>query len=166
MGVLRDYRIELHLLGSCTEEVKISFANLAKTEGLYNALFYHEPIPADDIFSFATKFDIGLATELSIPFNRNICLTNKIFTYIQSGLAIIASDTNAQTLLMEKYPNMGMIYKKNDPKSLSQIIKNYLDDRELLPVHQKQAYKYATEVLNWELESKKFLSIVEQTLNN
>jgi len=165
LGILNNPKIELHLLGYCRDEVKICFSKLANQNGFNNRnLFYYTPISPDDIFSFASKFDIGLATEIGTPDNRNICLTNKIFTYIQSGLAVLASNTIAQKQLLEEYPNIGMIYQKNSPESLAQALQMYLDDGTLLYNHQLQAYQSAHETLNWEAESTKFLAVLKKTL--
>ncbi|WP_412467647.1 hypothetical protein [Pedobacter sp. KLB.chiD] len=165
MGMLNNPKLELHLLGSCTDEIKTSFNKLAETNGLGDhAIFYYNPVPEPDIFNLGLTFDIGLATETDVPHNRDICLTNKIFTYIQSGLAVIASDTSAQKQFMQEFPNMGMVYDKNNAASLANLLKIYINDNVLLSNHQEQALKYVNEVLNWEVESKKFLNIVEQTL--
>lgn len=163
--IIGTFDAELHLLGNHDENIKSHFLGLANKSGLKKeSIHFYKPIPANEIFTFSLQFDIGLATELSTPKNRDICLTNKIFTYIQSGLAILASDTTAQKQLLKDYPNMGVIYEKNNLESLTHALKMYLDNRTLLNKHQKQAYKYAQETLNWEVESKKFLSIVEHTL--
>ncbi|MBT2562795.1 hypothetical protein J7E50_24020 [Pedobacter sp. ISL-68] len=159
-------KFELHLLGEHKDGIKDYFNQIALENEVFHPICYYHPISPDQIISFAQKFDIGLATEIGIPKNRDICLTNKIFTYIQSGLAIIASDTTAQKQLIEDYPNMGIIYKKNDSESLTHALKMYLEDKYLLFAHQKQAFKYAGETLNWDSEKEKFLSNVKYTIEN
>ncbi|TKC08175.1 glycosyltransferase family 4 protein [Pedobacter polaris] len=165
MGILKAHAIELHLLGNIDVSIRNHFSTILQENGLENnVIFYYPPIPADEIFSFASKFDIGLATEISTPKNRDICLTNKIFTYVQAGLAIIASDTAAQKQFMAEYANMGEVYEKKDPVSLVRIIKNCIENEELLIQYQQQSFKYANETLNWEIEKEKFLSIINQQL--
>ena len=60
-----------------------------------------EPLTQPELHQRLSTFDIGLAVEDSTADeNRNICLTNKIWAYYQSGLYIIASDTPAQKLFL------------------------------------------------------------------
>lgn len=163
---LQEFKIEFHILGYLASNVKHDLDQLFSTLNFSNPqkIFFHEPIDPISLQEFINQFDIGLATEPAFSINNDSALSNKIFTYIQSGLAIIASNTIAQKQLLEEYPNMGMIYEKNNPKSLAHALKMYLNDDELLNKHQLQAYKYAHETLNWEIESTKFLSIIEKAL--
>ncbi|WP_343523812.1 hypothetical protein [Pedobacter sp.] len=163
MSLCKQYPIELHLLGACRAATKSYFNNTADRYGLQAKLiFYHPPIPEKEIFTFAQQFDIGLATETSLPKNRDICLTNKIFTYVQIGLATIASNTTAQRQLMEKYPDMGSIFEST--ATLVKLLENYASDKKWLKTQQKKALLYARTELNWEKEQEKFLSIIRQTI--
>lgn len=158
--------LELHLLGFSTSSIKEYFKKLAEQNSFHpENIYYYDPIPSNEIIKFASQFDIGLATETGAPLNRDICLTNKIFTYIQSGLSLIVSDTTAQKQLLEEYPDMGMVYKKNNPDSLAEVLQTYVEDRALLLKHQQQASQYAEKILNWEVEKQKFLSIIKKTLD-
>jgi glycosyltransferase involved in cell wall biosynthesis len=154
--------IQLHLLGSCNEGHKAALSNLTAALNLNpDQLWFHEPIGADEIFNFASRFDIGMATETGVPLNRDICLTNKIFTYIQCGLVMIASDTQAQTLFMEQYPGTGKLYQKNNLQSLTDCISFYLQNPDALYQTRLQNYQLGQTELNWETESHKFLNLVE-----
>lgn len=155
--------VQLHLLGNCNESSRASLLNLANELKLSkDQLWFHEPIAADEIFSFASRFDIGMATETGIPLNRDICLTNKIFTYIQCGLAMIASDTQAQTLFMEQYPGTGKLYQKSNLQSLTDCISFYLQDPDALYQTRLQNYRLGQTELNWETESQTFLNVVKK----
>lgn len=163
---LESYNIEFHLLGSLSKEVNHELKALTSNLNFKYTpkIFYYEPIDSISLLKFINQFDVGLATEPAFSINNDLALSNKIFTYMQSGLAIVASDTLAQKQFLEQYPNIGMIYKKNNPKSLALAIKSYIESRELLLRHQNQAYKYANETLNWETEKEKFLIVVNETL--
>jgi len=151
--------VELHLLGYNTTSTQQYFNDLAKKSFFQpNNIFYYEPISSAEIITMASQFHIGLATETGVPLNRDICLTNKIFTYIQAGLAIIASDTSAQKWLLQEFEGMGFLYKRNNIDQLTNIIKGYLSHPELLREQQANALKYAQDELNWEHEKKKFLN--------
>ncbi|RYG35436.1 MAG: hypothetical protein EOO01_31495, partial [Chitinophagaceae bacterium] len=128
--------IELHLLGSCSETDKQFFYDLlASYGGCSQCMYFYPPIPETEIFALANRFDVGLATETGVPYNREICLTNKIFTYIQSGLAVVASDTLAQRKLLHQYNNVGFLYPKGSVSGLARVLRHYVAHPDLLKAH-------------------------------
>ncbi|MGF7038445.1 glycosyltransferase [Mucilaginibacter lappiensis] len=158
---------ELHLLGSCLPADKQHILKSAKDNGIHeNQIYFHRPIAAGDVIKLAARFDIGMATETASSLNRDICLTNKIFTYVQAGLAVIASDTQAQELFLEQYPDSGNLYHKNEVQSMANCINQYAENPESLYRIRELNYGLGQTTLNWETESKIFRNIVEQTLNN
>lgn len=156
--------IELHLLGHPVNNYKQHLLKLANIAGINTSkLYFYEPIKAGEIFSLAKKFDVGLASDINLCLNRNIALTNKIFTYIQSGLAVAVNNTLAQSALMHQYPKAGKIY--NNAMGLSAILISYHENRELLYQTKKESFEIGQSQLNWECESEKFLQIVNETIN-
>ena len=168
LKILEQEKIEFHILGFLSQDIKTELDQIIKNLQFINTpkIIFHPPIDSTELINFASKFDIGLATESGFSINNDLALSNKIFTYVQAGLAIIASDTTAQSALLQEYQNMGMVYQKNNAESLAYVIKTYVKDRVLLLAYQNQAKKYAEEELNWEVEKFKFLTIVKNTLNN
>lgn len=167
IAMLQHLDIELHLLGNHDTNIIRHFTQLAKKQGKKeNFIFYHPPIPPDEIFKLASRFDIGLATEIGTPRNRDICLTNKLFTYIQSGLAIIATDTKAQKAFFGNFPTLGYLFDKNNAKQLSEIIKMYAFNLSLLNEHQDYALHLGHNRLNWENESKILLETINNLISN
>jgi len=154
---------ELHLLGYITSLDKQSFIKNELSD--YQQVIFHDPIPPDEVVEFAAQFDIGLATEKAIPLNRDICLTNKIFTYLNAGLAIIASNTTAQSSFMNANPEVGKVYEKENIQSLITILSNYHSDREVLNDACMAALKIGNKKLNWENESISFVKLVNDTLS-
>ncbi|GAA4084453.1 glycosyltransferase family protein [Mucilaginibacter panaciglaebae] len=162
LETLNSSQIELHLLGNRPAHSQ-DFIDRLNTSSLN--INFHAPIPPDEIISFASQFDIGLALETGLPHNRDICLTNKIFTYIQSGLAVIASDTQAQADLLQQYPDCGLLYKKGNSGSLADCLKQYADNPEYLNSTRRNNFDLGQSTLNWENESRLLLKLVQQTLN-
>jgi glycosyltransferase involved in cell wall biosynthesis len=146
---------ELHLLGKLDDHI----------QALINHpdIYCYPPIPPDEIPGFANRFDIGLSTELTEPQNRDICLPNKLFTYIQSGLAVIASDTSAQKAFFNSHTGSGKTY--TNPDSLKETLHYYLQNPQAISEAKKTNYALGQTTLNWENESKQFLEIVARTLN-
>jgi hypothetical protein len=155
--------IELHLLGRPAEGFKQHLLQLAQNAGIENKnMIFYEPIPAGHLPAMTAQFDIGLASETGFCLNNNIALSNKLFTYIQNGLAVAASNTPAQSAFMQQYPQTGKTYC--NAKELSIILTTYHQNRELLFQTKKDAYKIGQTVLNWEIESRKFLNIINNVL--
>lgn len=160
---LTEIPIELHLLGQPAKGYKQHLLKLAQNAGIENDnMIFYDPVLADKLPQMTARFDIGLASETGFCLNNNIALSNKLFTYIQSGLAVAASNTPAQNAFMQQYPQTGKIY--GNAKELSIILTNYHQNRELLYQTKKDAYKVGQSQLNWEIESLKFLNIVNNVL--
>ncbi|MBC6112156.1 hypothetical protein ACFOG5_10755 [Pedobacter fastidiosus] len=165
LAELNELDIELHLLGNYDLEIQLYFKKFGGDFGFdHKKITFHSPISSDDIVSFASSFDIGLATETGNPRNRDLCLTNKLFTYLSAGLAIILTDTMAQKAFMKKYSDVGSIYPIDDYESLKDIISLYYNNRILLKETQINSLDLANSVLNWETEKSKFLSLVKSII--
>jgi glycosyltransferase involved in cell wall biosynthesis len=159
LGLLDNNHFELHLLGNCPDEVRAEITNQAKI-----TIHFYDPIPSTALAAFASQFDIGLALEPGFSTNNNLALSNKIFTYLQAGLCIVASDTIAQKSLLDSYPAIGTIYTKGNPKVLSHVLAAYNSNRARLLKAQQAAFRIAREKLNWEEEQKKFLAVIKNIL--
>jgi hypothetical protein len=166
MGKCDENQLELHLLGNHNQATIEHFNHLANQHHVNNnAIKYYAPISAEQIFSFASQFDIGMATETGVPYNRDICLTNKLFTYIQSGLAIIASDTKAQKKFIQQYPQVGKLYAKRNIISLAETLDYYVKNRHELLKNKQDSLSLSQRELNWETKSSYFLEVIKNTLS-
>lgn len=152
---------ELHVLGDCTEEVK---HQLMAQNSL--PIYFHAPLPSTEITQFAAQFDIGLALEPGFSTNNNLALSNKIFTYLQAGLCVVASDTDAQRGFMGRYPSVGKIYPRGNLQALLSLLTYYDQHRDELLKAKRASYLTAREKLNWETEKTKFLDIVNKILSH
>ena len=158
MGCCRKAQCELHLLGNVEDQYKKALEAEAVSVGIDpKQLYFYDPVPEKEIFQLAATCDVGMATETGLPYNREICLTNKIFTYIQSGLAVAASDTNAQFQLLKQYPAIGKIYRRSRPETLAQILDFYFENKAELVRCKKNNFRLGQEKFNWETEQEKLV---------
>ena len=162
LNLLDNEHIELHLLGQTTQNTENYFRNMVTFKA--QNLNFHPPIEPDQIFEFSTQFNIGLALELNRPYNRVICLTNKIFSYMVSGLAVIASETKAQKAFLEENIGIGYTYPNGDINKLAEKIDSFYLNRALLDSCMSNSFHLGRTKYNWENESKSFLQIISQII--
>src|SRR5690606_17167044 len=86
------------------------------------------PMHQRELHQQLANYDIGLALELNTAdFNRNICLTNKIFAYSQAGLYVLATDTDSQKQFLGEFSEYGLLTAQNPiaiRKKIEEIISN------------------------------------------
>lgn len=96
--------VELHLYGELNESFYHDYVSSVSN------VVVHPALPQKKLHEQLANYDIGLAAEdISVNLNRNICLTNKLLSYFQAGLYILASNTSAQKLFIQQYPEHGII---------------------------------------------------------
>jgi glycosyltransferase involved in cell wall biosynthesis len=164
LQLLKNKNIELHLLGHLPDGIQNAYLNKFMQDEHLN-LHLHEPMPAKDLIAFAAQFDIGLALEPGFSRNNSLALSNKIFTYLLAGLAVLASNTAAQQHFISQYPDVGRLYQTGDVAALSEAINFYDHHRHYLLQMRRAAFRLSHEELNWETESRRFVQLVNQTLS-
>jgi hypothetical protein len=152
---------DVHLLGFSTDEYKNQLVNLLKPSSKCT-LHFHKPVYSEDLFNIAKQFDIGFGSETGFCLNNSIALSNKVLTYVQSGLAVIASNTTAQSAFINQYPQIGRIY--NNAEELADILLKYNNDRLMLYQTKQAAFKLGQTDLNWEKESAKFITCINNVI--
>jgi glycosyltransferase involved in cell wall biosynthesis len=147
--IMGDSSIEMenYLRGLVVEnnEVKVS-------------LHFLTPVDPDKIVDIASTFDIGLATEPVINENNDLIFTNKLFTYLVSGNAILFSATTAQEYFFNTHSNIGWIYNGGDIDRLVLILEQINRDQQELLFYKQNARKLAAQVYNWEIEQSKMMN--------
>lgn len=160
LKILDDSSMHLTLAGRCNEDMLQYIKNNAGS--IINNIHFVGIIQPEELPAFASQFDVGMAIELAVPENRDICLTNKIFTYLLAGNAIILSETKMQKVFNELY-NVGELYTVNDVIVLAQKIQLFKDENRLSGQRFKN-YQLAKSNLNWEKESKNFISLLNSLI--
>lgn len=86
-------------------------------------------VPNDELPAYIAEHDVGLALDLSTIPSRNLTVTNKLFQYLQAGLAIVASDTAGHREVLEQSPGAGEIFTAGEPSSLAGALNRLCCDR-------------------------------------
>lgn len=162
MNLVDSFSIDLTLVGNCNEDIKTTLQDqLVKGK---HSIIFKQPIAETALIEEASSHHIGLALESGANLNRNLCLTNKIFTYLLAGNAIIASDTDAQKKFAASNPESIIIYKVGDAQALANILYTMYANTTQLEQMKKAAYNAAASKYNWEAEQQVFLSLVHNNL--
>jgi glycosyltransferase involved in cell wall biosynthesis len=157
LNSLNDPAIYLTLAGRCNDDMN-KYIQQNATNHQTN-IFFAGVIQPEELPHFAANFDVGLALETGFSTNNNIALSNKIFTYLLAGNAIILSDTKMQKLFNEEY-KVGENYMVNDAQTLASKILIYKTESRLNS-QRRHNYMLAKSTLNWERESKNLLKVLQ-----
>lgn len=95
-------RIELTLIGNKKHEFFETF--LSK----YSFVKYLPPMDQTSLHLHLSSFDVGLAIEPGKDYNNIIAWSNKLLTYFQCGLFVLASDTPAHKNFFNRFPQHGI----------------------------------------------------------
>jgi len=153
---INDQSIHLTLAGRCNPDM-IGYID-QHAGSIRNCIHLAGIIQPNDLPEFAAGFHIGLALETGFSTNNDIALSNKIFTYLLAGNAVILSETSMQDAFNKEY-HIGESFKPGDMNGLMEKIMLY-KNRDILNKQRAYNHKLAAEQLNWEKESAKLLAIV------
>ncbi|HEY4062597.1 MAG TPA: hypothetical protein VGM30_11880 [Puia sp.] len=157
---------KIHIRGDWySESYRATLEGLVKGTGLEEKIVFHPPIPAEDIIKDGSRFDVGLALEMSVPVNRDLCVTNKVFSYLMSGLALIGTDTYGQRDIFSHFPDAVRIVRIGDTGDLETAMRSFIDFPDRLLKAKTAARNAANGEFNWESESEKLLRTVRDVLN-
>lgn len=157
---------ELHLLGAQKPGYLRQLRVLATANDIpmYN-IHFHEPASPAELVKHCARYDVGLASEPAHCGNNDAALSNKLFTYIQAGLAVLLSDTKAQKAFYDQHPEIGKCYQRNSEQALAKAIQHYIDHDQELQDTKRRNYQLGQQSLNWETESQHLLNKIKLTLN-
>lgn len=131
---------------------------LVKEHAERNAhIHYHDAVPPDMVQAFARGADVGLSLIENVCLSYYLCLPNKLFEYILSGLPVIVSD----------FPGMGAVIDEHgcgwkaphDANALRQLIQS-IKPREV--VEKRERALAARQSFGWHIEEQVLLQIYRQ----
>jgi hypothetical protein len=152
LSITNRKNIQLTFLGHCNSSYKFHLESLwLKGKLKPELLLFINTLPEREIFQLAAEHHFGLCLEVPHSVNRNICLTNKIYTYILSGNQLILSDTQAQREFHNRNPKTGIcINLRNRNEAASEIL-NLMNDQ-ALNEKRRHNYEFGHKVLNFDQE--------------
>lgn len=165
MGILNDSRVELHLRGALLAGYAQEIARLAMECGVSpDRIVFHPPASPRDMVRLSADYDVGLALEHPVSPSRDLCLTNKLFTYVLAGNAVAGTATTAQRPVLEMLGDAAVSYEPGDVEALAAGLSVWLRDRSALQHSRRLAWHLGTQQYNWDSKQNAFLRRVSEAL--
>jgi len=152
--------IILILRGEWRPGYEETFRSQAQALDVNDRVRHLDLVPPDELIPRTSQHDVGLALEQPISRNREICLTNKLFTYLLAGVPFVASLTSGQRPIVEDLPRAARGYEPGDVRGLFKAVSGLLQDEQA----SNAALQAAQDQYCWNVEKNTFLEIVRQTL--
>jgi glycosyltransferase involved in cell wall biosynthesis len=143
-----------------------ALTSLAATHAPRVELVQLPPGPPDAMVDLARGYDIGLSLEQMTPVSRQLCVTNKTFTYILAGAAVVMTDTPGQHALARDLGRAAALVPAGDVDALAGALARWARDPAELDCAKRTAWAAATRRWHWEheLERGRLLALVREAL--
>jgi glycosyltransferase involved in cell wall biosynthesis len=161
MAIARS-RPHLYLRGMLASGYEAALRELAAGHGLSDRLHFLPPTVPDELEREGALYDLGYVGELAETENRQIALTNKLFSYLLGGLPIVASDIPAHQALQSELGGTLTLFQLANPTSLAHAIDAYLLDWRRLAATREQAWRLGQEQFNWDAESARLVKLFDR----
>jgi glycosyltransferase involved in cell wall biosynthesis len=156
--------VSLHLRGLPAATYPETLRRAAHAAGFSGPIEFLPLGPAADMMKLAAPYDLGLSLEQNTPLNRDLCLTNKIFTYLLAGLPVALTPTRAQTALAATLGQAALLLDPTDPAATARRLDALLGSPATLTRARLHALSLGRETYNWEREQHVLLSTIHQAL--
>ncbi len=153
----------LYLQGTPAEGFDGRLKELAARLGIADRLIMVAPALPDELPMLAARHDAGLALELPDTPNRDVCLTNKVFTFLLAGVPVLATDTAGQSELAAELPGAMRLLPLADTTKWAGVIDALLQPQALAAAREV-AWNAAQDRFSWDREQKIFLQTVMRAL--
>lgn len=151
----------LSLRGKWANGYREQFMLQAQQAGVRNRILELPVCPPDELVARCKLHDIGIAFEIPHCENRDLCVSNKLFTYVLAGLPCIATNTRGQSEFGKMHPDViQVIENPTDAHQLAADIEKLIAGLEL----RRSAAEELARVYCWDEEKVKFLSLVTNEL--
>jgi glycosyltransferase involved in cell wall biosynthesis len=141
-------------------------ARAAAVPGL--TLQVEPPADPDRMVALSAEHDIGFSAEVEPAANRQLCLGNKVFTYLLGGVPVALNDTIAQRQFAGELREAAFLYSSSDVRPLGEWLRGLASAPGRLRQHREAAWQQAARRWHWQhqAEEGQLLSLVRRALGN
>jgi hypothetical protein len=152
---------ELHLRGFIDPRYRESLERRATAAGIRRPLGFLPPAPAAEMARLAAGAHLGLSLEQSSPPNRDLCLTNKIFTCLLAGVPVALTPTAAQRALAPELGAAAVLLAQDNPSASAAALDRWLTTDQLRAA--ATAWRLGRERFNWDREQSILLDAMSRS---
>lgn len=163
--VVRRHRSwELDLVGTCRPaSFEHDLRKLARDRGLESNINFIEWVPYNQKERLLAEAAMGIVTYLPYA-NNTSCLPNKLFDYMLLGLPVIVSDFPLYRQVVQTH-QCGLIVDPTRPEEIAAAMTFLIEHPEEARQMGQNGRLAVIEHYNWDIESRKLLSIYDNLLD-
>lgn len=154
---------EVVLLGDCRDNFATALRAMIPADRRAAARFLPATAP-DEVPRALADCDIGLALEERTPRNKDLTISNKLFQYLNAGLAVVATGTKGQREVMNSAAGCGIIVDLADRTATAEQLDSLVTDRVHLHGMQQASRAAAEKQYCWEQDAPRLLAAVAHAL--
>ena len=157
----------LHLRGARGAEFVDTLRSAARQHAAKLEILLHPAAPADEMVDLCRQHPIGLSVEQPFVINHDVCVSNKVMTYLAAGMAVIATATQGHEYVARHAPGALACYPAGDAVALAKVLREWHDDRDLLARARQASWHAADTRFYWEhpLERGALIAAYEKALS-
>ena len=152
----------LYLRGHVAPRYLEVLNTLAARYAVVDRIHLPDLVAPDTLEREGAAFDLGYVGELGETQNRGIALTNKLFSYLVSGIGVIATDIPAHRDIAGQLGDALHLFKTHDANDLARVLDQVLSNPTALAKTRRAAFELARTRYNWELEAQKLTGLVSR----
>lgn len=141
--------VHLYLQGRISDQNRAALSATLEQLGIADRVSVIPAAHPDRIVESLAGYDIGVAGELATQDNQRLTSSNKLFDFINAGLAVIVPELPGLAETIREY-GVGLLYKQGDSEELARKIDALNTDRALLNQLKAASVKAASTELFWD----------------
>jgi glycosyltransferase involved in cell wall biosynthesis len=132
--------------------------------GLTERVFFHPPVPNDEMMEYTRSADVGLVFYDDNSRNNRYCAPNKLYDYMMAGLPSVASDLPGIQEVVQK-EDVGITVDSTNPRAIAGAINTLLSDGAMYQRISRHAHEAAHQRYNWESQERALVSFYHDILS-
>lgn len=156
----------LYLRGWAERGYQAKLLKHARSLGVADRLHFLDPASPFELERLGSQYDLGFCGEKGITVSRDIALTNKLFSYLLSGLPVIASNIAAHRDIQPQIGDAMVNFDMRDPGALAAAIDGYLMNPTRLAAARERAWRLGRDRFNWETEQEALMKVLGRSVRD
>lgn len=154
-------KVCLTILGVISNDLKQEILRFLKINNLEYRVYIKESVAYEDMVNIMNQMDVGLVPYLPVG-NHVVTRPNKLFEYMMTKLAVIASDFPLYREVLEQ--ECGILVNPENPVDFAKAYSILKEDSYKLEMYKENGYKLYLEKYNWNIEEKKLFEIYQNII--